>query len=90
MAIPTDRGYAILNETKDGKLTISVSTSAPQAGEAQGIFAQHVGESRVQIDPSVRLTKRGHLAWTTEPVRVFVGPDGLVHIAPARATSLSA
>ncbi|MGI8665703.1 MAG: hypothetical protein ACR2N4_06710 [Jatrophihabitans sp.] len=89
MAIPTDRGYAILNRTSDGKLTISVSTSVPHAGDTHDVFAQHVGESRVHIDPSVQLVKNGRLSWTTRPVRVFVGSDGLVNIAASRATGLT-
>ena len=45
MAIPTDRGYAILSEAADGKLTVSVSTTAPVAGASRDVFAQHVGEA---------------------------------------------
>jgi hypothetical protein len=89
MAIPTDRGYAILNHTADGKLTVSVSTSVPHAGDAHSVFAQHVGESRVHVDPSVTLVKKGQLSWTTKPVQVFVDSAGLVNIAPTRATGRS-
>lgn len=88
MAIPTDRGYAILSEAADGKLTVSVSTTAPVAGASRDVFAQHVGEARVHIDPAVSLTKHGSLSWTTKPVRVFVGQGGLVNIAPPLSTSL--
>jgi|SwirhisoilCB2_FD_contig_31_18651457_length_490_multi_4_in_0_out_0_2 hypothetical protein len=84
MAIPTDRGYAILTQTADGKLTIGVSTSVPHAGDNH-VFAQHVGETRVHVDPSVQLVKHGQLSWTTTPVQVFVGTDGLVNIAPTRS-----
>lgn len=90
MAIPTDRGFVIVNRGNDGKLTVSVSTSAPLAGKSKDVFAQHVGESRVQIDPSVHFVKHGNLSWTTTPVRVFVGSDGLVNVAPTRATALQA
>jgi hypothetical protein len=90
MAIPTDRGYAILTRTADGKVTVSVSTSVPHAGDARDAFAQHVGESRVHIDPSVQLVNSGQRSWTTKPVQVFVDSAGLVHITPTRATSLSA
>jgi len=89
MAIPTDRGYAILTKTADGKLTIGVSTSVPHAGDTHDVFAQHVGESQVRVDPSVQLVKHGRLSWTTKPVQVFVGSDGLVNIAPALATRRS-
>lgn len=89
MAIPTDRGYAIVKQAPDGKLTVSVSTTAPLAGASHEVFAQHVGESRVRIDPSVHLVKNGDLSWTTAPVRVFVGSDGMVNIAPSRQTPLS-
>jgi hypothetical protein len=85
MAIPTDRGYAILTRTADGKLTVSVSTSVPHAGDAHDVFAQHVGEPRVHIDPGVQLVKQGQRSWTTQQVKVFVGPDGLVSIAPTSA-----
>ncbi|MEO6703367.1 MAG: hypothetical protein ABI140_17775 [Jatrophihabitantaceae bacterium] len=88
MAIPTDRGYVILSKASDGKLTVSVSTSAPIAGKSSDVFAQHVGESAVHIDPAVSLVERGALSWTTRPVRVFVGQGGLVNIAPPRASAL--
>lgn len=86
MAIPTDRGYAILTETPDGRLTVSISSSKPVAGKAADVFAEHVGESGVRIDPSVQLTKHGRLSWTTNPVQVFVTSAGTVNIAPTRST----
>jgi hypothetical protein len=86
MAIPTDRGYAILSEAPDGRLTVRVSTSQPVAGHAVDVFAEHVGESRVRIDPKVQLAKHGTLSWTTSPVQVYVSSAGTVNIAPARSS----
>ena len=89
MAIPTDRGYAILTETPDGQLTVRISASQPVAGRADDVFAEHVGESRVRIDPSVQLAKHGKLSWTTSPVQVYVSSAGTVNITPARTTVVS-
>ncbi len=86
MAIPTDRGYAILSESPDGQLTVRVSVSQPVAGKAGDVFAEHVGESRVRIDPAVQLAKHGKLSWTTDPVQVYVSSAGTVNIAPARGS----
>jgi hypothetical protein len=89
MAIPTDRGYVILSESPDGQLTVRISASQPVAGKADDVFAEHVGESRVRIDPSVQLVKHGKLSWTTSPVQVFVSSAGTVNITPARSAVAS-
>ena len=87
MAIPTDRGYAIVTETPDGRFTVSISASKPVAGKAADVFAEHVGESGVRVDPSVQLTKHGKLSWTDSPVQVFVSSAGTVNIAPTRSAT---
>ena len=89
MAIPTDRGYAILSEAPDGRFTVRISSSQPTAGRSSDVFAEHVGESGVRIDPSVQLVKHGKLSWTAHPVQVFVSSAGTVNIAPTRTTVAS-
>jgi len=90
MAIPTDRGFVIVKRESNGTTTVSISTSAPLAGESKDVFAQHVGERSIHIAPDVQLVKHGDLSWTTAPVRVFVGDGGQVNIAAARSVSRSA
>lgn len=88
MAIPTDRGYAIISVDATGKITVSVSATLPDQGGSEHIFAVHSGESKVAVHEDVALTKMGNLSWTTVPVQVFVDARGLVHVAQVSATGV--
>jgi hypothetical protein len=88
MAIPTDRGYAILSADESGKLTVSVSVTLPDQDGSSQIFAEHTGESRVAVDPGIPLARAGNVSWTTVPVQVFVDSRGTVHVAALGRTGL--
>lgn len=90
MAIPTDRGYAILNVDEAGATTVSVSVTPPDHGASEYVFAVHAKLPEVAVDKSLKLARAGNVAWSTVPVQVFVDQAGLVHVAPLAAKQFMA
>jgi hypothetical protein len=88
MSIPTNQGYAIISAEASGMLTVSISVSRPDQGGSDEIYAEHTGERKVAVDPSIPLATSGNVSWTTVPVQVFVDSEGTVNIASVTRTGL--
>ena len=69
MAMPTDRGYAVIFSSDDGTVTVKVC-AAIEGGQPVGVYAQHVKASAVRIDPAVRLVATASYRYTTKVVEV--------------------
>ena len=83
MAMPTDRGYAVVSDNDDGTTTVMVCTGI-EDGEPINVFAMHVRQPKVAIGSDVRLIHAKSYRHTDQLVEVFVG-DGAVHVcAPSR------
>jgi len=70
MALPTDRGFAVIGTNEDGTWTIQICTGFEQ-GRPAGVYARHVRAPAVTIDPAIRLAGTGTLQFTTQVVEVF-------------------
>ena len=70
MAIPTDRGYAVITANPDGTTTLAICT-AIEGGKPVGVFARHIQQSNIQVHPNVTLAQGGGYQYTTHVVEVF-------------------
>ena len=83
MAIPTDRGYAVIIPNKDHTTTVMVCTSIENA-KPVGVFAKHVRAARVRVDPALRLERAGSYQYTAQVVEVFPGGGAVQVRAPRK------
>ncbi|MDX6394706.1 MAG: hypothetical protein QOJ73_5769 [Streptosporangiaceae bacterium] len=82
MAIPTDRGYAVIIPNKDHTTTVMVCIGIENA-KPVGVFAKHVRAARVRVDPALRLEQAGSYQYTAQIVEVAPG-DGAVQVRAPR------
>jgi hypothetical protein len=83
MAIPTDRGYAVIIPNKDHTTTVMVCTSIENA-KPVGVFAKHVRAARVRVDPALRLERAGSYQYTAQVVEVSPGGGAVQVRAPRK------
>ena len=85
MALPTDRGYAVLTDNPDGTTTVRVCTSV-ENGEPVNVYAAHVNAPAVQVAADVKLFHTGAFRYTAKMVEVLNGEGGavVVRTAPQR------
>jgi hypothetical protein len=83
MAIPTDRGYAVIIPNKDHTTTVMVCTSIENA-KPVGVFAKHVRAAQVRVDPALRLEQAGAYQYTAQVVEVSSGGGAVQVRAPRR------
>jgi hypothetical protein len=81
MAIPTDRGYAVIIPNKDHTTTVMVCTGIENAKPA-GVFAEYVRAARVRVDPALRLKQAGSYQYTAQVVEIFSGGGAVQVRAP--------
>lgn len=89
MAIPTDRGYAVIISNPDATTTVLVC-AAVEHGQPVDVYAKHVRAPKVRIDPSVRLAGAGRQRYTTQIVEVFPANGAVQVRAPLRHRALPA
>ncbi len=82
MAIPTDRGYAVIIPNKDHTTTVMVCTGIENA-KPVGVFARYMRAARVRVDPALRLERAGSYQYTTQIVEVAPG-GGAVRVQAPR------
>jgi hypothetical protein len=70
MAIPTDRGYVVITANPNGTTTLAICTGI-EGGKPVGVFARHVQQPRVQIDPAVKLAQGNGFRYTTHVAEVL-------------------
>jgi hypothetical protein len=83
MAIPTDRGYAVIIPNKDHTTTVMVSTGIENASPV-GVFAEYVRAARVRVDPALRLEQADAYQYTTQVVEVSSGGGAVQVRAPRK------
>jgi hypothetical protein len=88
MPTPTDRGYAFVTQTPDGRTTVSVAADIAD-GSPVGVYAEHVGATAVSVAPEVQLIERDGSSFSAEAVEVFGDDAGVVHIAKTGSASLT-
>ena len=86
MATPTDRGYAVVQDNKDGTATVLVCTGLKN-GNPVGTYARHTEVPTVHIDQAVAFRGASAHRYTTEIVEVF-GDDSGVHIQVPKSGQL--
>ena len=79
MALPTDRGFAVLTENADGTTTVQVCT-AVENGAPVDVYAAHVNTPTVRVSADVNLLKTGSVRYTEKIVEVFSGEGGAVYV----------
>lgn len=84
MAMPTDRGYAVISSNEDGTVTVKVCT-AIEKGQPVGVYAQHVRAPAIRVDPGVRLVSTASYHYTTKVVEVSCGGDAVLVRASQRS-----
>lgn len=77
MALPTDRGFAVIGTNDDGTWTIQICTSF-ERGRPAGVYARHVRAPVLKLDPAIRLSGTGTHQFTTQMVEVFTDDAGSV------------
>lgn len=83
MAIPTDRGYAVIIPNADHTTTVRVCTGIENASPV-GVFAEYVRAARVRVDPALRLKRAGAYQYTSQVVEIFSGGGAVQVRAPRR------
>ena len=79
MALPTDRGFAVIGTNDDGTWTVQICTGFKQ-GRPVGVYARHVQAPALKLDPAIRLSGTGTHQYTTEVVEVFTDAGGGVTV----------
>jgi hypothetical protein len=81
MAIPTDRGYAVIIPNADHTTTVMVCTGIEKA-KPVGVFAEYVRAARVRVDPALRLEQVGAYRYTAQVVEISSGGGAVQVRAP--------
>ncbi|QKW34628.1 hypothetical protein HUT06_11790 [Actinomadura sp. NAK00032] len=85
--LPTDHGYAVVQDMEDGTKKVMVCDSVV-GGEAQNVYAIHFKCTSLRVGPGVRMEHVSGGSHTRQVVEVFSEQRGVVDLrAPARGTA---
>ncbi|GAA1710682.1 hypothetical protein [Fodinicola feengrottensis] len=80
MSLPTDRGIAFILNNADGTRNVYVAAAASASNAPQDVFAMHLKQKNVKVDPAVTLIPAGTMSRTTEVVHVTGDSNGQVFV----------
>lgn len=81
LAMPTDRGYAVVSSNDDGTVTVQIATGI-ENGRPVGIYARHVRAPAVRVDPAVGWVSAASYRYTAKVVEVFTGDSAVIVRVP--------
>jgi hypothetical protein len=78
--MPTDRGLVVVRDESDGTKSVFVCARVVD-GTPRHTYATHVRARQVVIEPTVRMRRNGHSAFTTEIAEVTGTEEGVVYVS---------